>query len=116
MTTSKGNRFASFQGIRFAQPPTGELRFRSPRPYIYPGNETVKVDGVSTIQCPQYDGDEFVGQEDCLFLNIYVPEDAITEGVEKSVMLWIHGGALIVGSNSMEVGFNTLPMLLLTMM
>ena len=109
MTTSKGNRFASFQGIRYGQPPTGELRFKSPRPFEYSQNETVIVDGISTIQCPQYEGDDFKGQEDCLFLNIYVPEDAIMDGVEKSVMIWIHGGSLIVGSNSMEVGFKYSP-------
>lgn len=109
MTTNKGNNFASFQGIRYGQPPTGELRFKSPQLYQYSPNETVIVDGVSTIQCPQYEGDDFKGQEDCLFLNIYVPEDAIMNGISKSVMLWIHGGALVVGSNSIEVGFKYSP-------
>ena len=34
-TTSTSNKFASFQGIRYAQPPTGELRFTFPQPYVY---------------------------------------------------------------------------------
>ena len=32
-TTSESNQFASFQGIRFAQPPTGPLRFKPAVPF-----------------------------------------------------------------------------------
>ncbi|XP_013211003.1 liver carboxylesterase-like [Microtus ochrogaster] len=41
--------------------------------------------------------------EDCLYLNIYTPTHA-REGSNLPVMVWIHGGALIVGMASMNDG------------
>ena len=44
-----------------------------------------------------------IGQEDCLLLNVYVPETAIDNPDDKlPVMFWIHGGALTAGSNNYE--------------
>ena len=34
--TPQGTQFASFQGIRYAEPPIGNLRFKSPVPYKMP--------------------------------------------------------------------------------
>ena len=42
------------------------------------------------------------GQEDCLLLNIYVPAEALNKGKQMPVMVWIHGGALIHGSNRFD--------------
>ena len=59
----------------------------------------------SNVICPQLANGVPIGQEDCLFLNIYVPEKVLNH-VEKSfnvlvpVMFWIHGGSLLTGSNS----------------
>ena len=40
------------------------------------------------------------GQEDCLLLNVYVPETAFDNLDDKlPVMFWIHGGSLTAGSN-----------------
>ena len=36
--------------------------------------------------------------EDCLFLNVYTPENESSHGVGYSVMIWIHGGAYVFGS------------------
>ena len=74
----------------------------------------VDVSSESKVQCPQYDclSKAKVGVEDCLLLNIYVPDNAIphssagnikmpvsTSGnVRLPVMVWIHGGAFIMGS------------------
>jgi len=110
MTTLTGKKFASFQGIRYAQPPVGELRFRSPKPYMDAAGATVNVSGVSTVQCPQYNGYNEEGQEDCLMLNVYVPESAFDDVDElMSVMVWVHGGSLVKGTNSMQVGFKYSP-------
>ena len=56
----------------------------------------------SNVACPQIYYTSPVGQEDCLFLNVYVPEKVFTEGISEylPVMAWIHGGALEVGWNS----------------
>ena len=44
-----------------------------------------------------------IGQEDCLLLNVYVPETSIDNPDDKlPVMFWIHGGALTAGSNNYE--------------
>ena len=68
----------------------------------------VDASGISTIMCPQFDSTTFadkLGQEDCLVLNIYVPEAALEEGAAKrSVMIWIHGGGLVFGANTMDTG------------
>ena len=51
--------------------------------------------------CPQIDNYGVLsGQEDCLMLNIYVPEVAFESALP--VMAWIHGGALIRGSNQIQ--------------
>jgi len=54
--------------------------------------------------CPQksswYDPWHVVGQEDCLFLNVYVPET--NEQVPLPVMVWIHGGALLAGAGTFQ--------------
>ena len=43
------------------------------------------------------------GQEDCLLLNVYVPETAFDNLDDKlPVMFWIHGGSLTAGSNIYE--------------
>jgi len=36
------------------------------------------------------------GTEDCLHLNIYVPDNADSD--PKAVMVWIHGGGYFTGS------------------
>ena len=40
------------------------------------------------------------GSEDCLFLNVFLPEGTLTSSDPKAVMVWIHGGAFIEGSSS----------------
>ena len=69
-------RFASYQGIRYGLPPIGNLRFKAPLPY-FPEEGTFDVAPISSIMCPQIDytkQDSYAGQEDCLMLNVYVPE------------------------------------------
>ena len=105
-TQNSSRRYASFQGIRYAQPPTLELRFKSPEPYIEEEG-VYDVSMESNVICPQLANGVPIGQEDCLFLNIYVPEKVLNHA-EKSfnahvpVMFWIHGGSLLTGSNSFQ--------------
>jgi len=94
--TDLGTQYASFQGVQYAQHPTGELRFRPPQPYDT-GEILFDVSGVSEVMCPQIVDDKLVGQEDCLLLNIYVPHT--DDQGPLPVMVWVHGGALLFGSN-----------------
>ena len=98
--------FVAFQGIRYAESPVNKLRFKTPRPFTY--SEGVHdVSQESTVRCPQWhrmsNGNRALwGQEDCLLLNIYVPDDVFfnpEDNLELPVMVWIHGGALINGAN-----------------
>ncbi|XP_060248095.1 carboxylesterase 3 isoform X5 [Meriones unguiculatus] len=41
--------------------------------------------------------------EDCLILNIYSPSE-VTAGTRRPVMVWIHGGSLMVGSATSQDG------------
>jgi para-nitrobenzyl esterase len=76
----------AFLGVRYAAPPTGCLRFSSPR-------EAVFVSGITPTQampprCIQIFNGSTLGDEDCLFLNVWAPNDTATH----PVMVWLHGG------------------------
>ncbi|XP_076428125.1 pyrethroid hydrolase Ces2e-like [Peromyscus maniculatus bairdii] len=104
----------TFLGIPFAKPPVGPLRFAPPEaPEPWSGVR----DGTSyPAMCLQSDMMDSEGlkmlklimppismSEDCLYLNIYTPTHA-HEGSNLPVMVWIHGGALVVGMASMYDG------------
>lgn len=88
-----GNGYA-FKGIPYATPPVGELRYTAPQPApAWEGVLTTDAFGGSCIQPASTFGTE-VSTEDCLYLNVYAPENA--DGLP--VMVWIHGGAFETGS------------------
>ena len=107
---SENSKFASFQEIRYALPPTGNYRFQSPQKYFPEKGTSYDVGSKSKVVCPQIsnqesDGSPIIeGEEDCLFLNVYVPKiamDNINE-IQLPVMIFIHGGSLIVGSGNYD--------------
>ena len=80
-TTSNSVSYASFQGIPFAAPPIGELRLNPPT-LPTPWETTLNVTGDSSKVCPQLSATtsgDVIGEEDCLYLNVYTP--AITSGM-----------------------------------
>uniref|UniRef100_A0A670YFL8 Carboxylic ester hydrolase n=1 Tax=Pseudonaja textilis TaxID=8673 RepID=A0A670YFL8_PSETE len=101
-----------FLGIPYAKPPVGSLRF-SPPQLAEPWT------GVrdATSYPPMCLQDPLVGQalsdafgntgqrislrvtEDCLYLNIYVPAHS-DKAEQLPVMVWIHGGGLVIGAAS----------------
>ena len=91
----------SWKGVRYAAPPVGELRFRAPQP-PQPWTEVVDADSYGFV-CPQPPVPNFpldLGareNEDCLFLNIWAPPGT-RPGDNKPVMVWLHGGAYVMGS------------------
>ena len=103
ISTKNSNEYAAFQGIRYAQAPVGDLRFKSPIAYTYDKN-LIDVSTESEVQCPQINLilQKLEGEEDCLLLNIYTPKNVITDGNSTNpklpVMIWIHGGGFTFGS------------------
>ncbi|KAK8750430.1 hypothetical protein OTU49_014823 [Cherax quadricarinatus] len=108
MQTINNRTIYAFQGIRYGKPPTGDFRFKKTEPADpYPENDTVVANHLGNM-CPQrgllYHGP--VGDEDCLFLNVYTPylPDELEQkhnGTLLPVMLFIHGGAFISGDASL---------------
>ncbi|XP_051035455.1 neuroligin-3 isoform X3 [Phodopus roborovskii] len=113
-----------YLGVPYAAPPVGEKRFLPPEPppswsgirnathfppvcpqnihtavpeVMLPVWFTANLDIVATyIQEPN---------EDCLYLNVYVPtEDDIRDSGAKPVMVYIHGGSYMEGTGNMIDG------------
>jgi para-nitrobenzyl esterase len=105
----------AWRGLPFAAPPVGDLRWRAPRPAAsWPG---ARVAATFAERCAQMsnrlnegEGIEpglFLGSEDCLYLDIYAPPDAMEKagaGEKLPVMVWIHGGSNVWGRASAYEG------------
>ncbi|MGP3950029.1 carboxylesterase/lipase family protein [Streptomyces sp. 7N604] len=100
-----------FQGIPYAAPPTGELRWRPPKP-ARPWSG-VRDASSPASPCPQIpltllpDGSPILPgesnrtgstSEDCLYLNVWTPTR--TSGGRLPVLVWLHGGGNTYGAGS----------------
>lgn len=87
-----------FLGIPYAAPPVGALRWKPPRA-IAPWTTALDASKKGP-QCAQLDpiGGEFAtaSSEDCLTLNVWTPAKPKSE--KLPVMVWVHGGAFVLGS------------------
>jgi para-nitrobenzyl esterase len=93
----------SFKGIPYAAPPTGELRWRAPQPVkAWQGERDASA---FCANCAQAGWGQVAGtivqglSEDCLFLNLWLPEGT-QAGAKLPVMVWIHGGGFVGGSGA----------------
>lgn len=95
-----------FLGIRYAQAPVGDLRWRPPRR----AERAVGIQDATQFgnHCPQPASPFGLASatEDCLFLNVFTPlhSSAGRDGDRDHagrlpVMFWMHGGALVVGES-----------------
>lgn len=98
--TINGKTILAFEGIPYAEPPVGDLRFQGPKS-SKPWNGTWQANNLYT--CLQYfqftkpNEDPIRGDEDCLYLNIYTPEKK-TKLLD--VIVHLHGGAFMFNSGS----------------
>ncbi|XP_044617443.2 liver carboxylesterase-like isoform X1 [Equus asinus] len=103
---------AVFLGVPFAKPPLGSLRFAPPQPAdpwpfvknatSYPpmcSQDAVMGEMLSEFLTNRKENMPLKFSEDCLYLNIYTPAD-LTKKSRLPVMVWIHGGGLIIGGAS----------------
>ncbi|XP_046580393.1 para-nitrobenzyl esterase-like [Haliotis rubra] len=95
-----------FKGIPYAEPPVNQNRWKAPVPLsnstgtCWSGTYDATTFGT---QCTQpinnTDFTHSVGNEDCLYLNVWSP--SLDGSDSLPVMVWIHGGDLVVGNGSM---------------
>jgi para-nitrobenzyl esterase len=102
------NQQYAFKGIPYAAAPIGKLRWLPPQPVTpWNGIRPAKEFGPVALQNPM-PGAAMVGnlamdelqKEDCLFLNVWTPG---LDHRRRPVMVWIHGGAFIIGSGSQKM-------------
>ena len=101
-TQSSDSKVQIFEGIPFAAPPVGELRWKAPQPAaawsgIRPANEF----GARCMQGHIYGDMVFRDNgpsEDCLYLNVWTP--AASADAHLPVMVWIYGGGFAAGAAS----------------
>jgi para-nitrobenzyl esterase len=102
-----GTRFgpagASFLGIPYAAPPVGRLRWASPQePAAWSGIRDATYYRSACPQLPSPWLPEMLGRkemqtsEDCLYLNVWTPR--LKTATPPPVMVWIHGGGNVEGS------------------
>ncbi|XP_072375762.1 venom carboxylesterase-6-like [Diabrotica undecimpunctata] len=104
LKTRNNRKFSGFNGIPFAKPPVGELRFQPPVPND-PWEGQLNATGVHA-ECPQRDvyrrSPKISGEEDCLYLNVYTPKLSNFENDLLPVMIWFHGGGLLCGGGNSD--------------
>lgn len=103
--------YKAYLGIRYAKAPVGDLRFRAPEETdswegIYQadhfGNICLQTGTDGFYKKEFYSDPEFTPEmsEDCLYLNIWVPDDAMKGQTNYPVAMYIHGGAFVNGYGS----------------
>lgn len=96
--------FTEKSRIRYAAPPTGPLRWQPPqapsvdRSHILRG-DTLPQNCPQSQWAPLESGFNFTGNEDCLFLSVYAPPNAL----HLPVLVFIHGGGYGRGQGNMDM-------------
>lgn len=112
---TKQDKVYQFLGIPFAKPPVGALRWKAPEPSV--AWSDILLAQKYAPACPQImrkidaekenngelealqTSETFIGDEDCLYLNIWTPANAN----KKPVMVFIHGGGNQRGATNMAL-------------
>ncbi|KAE8752496.1 Carboxyl/Cholinesterase 02 [Frankliniella occidentalis] len=127
-TSTANKKYMAFYGIPYARPPVGDLRFKAPQPAVpWEGVRAAQTEGdfcpqpaATNIMKPQAsvktaaDALKMVASlpgaarhaakhmlhmsEDCLYLNVYTPLEALPVDKPLPVLVWIHDGGFVFGS------------------
>ncbi|XP_072397540.1 juvenile hormone esterase-like [Diabrotica undecimpunctata] len=100
-TDLNGEKFHSFLCIPYGKAPIGELRFKAPLP-VEPWEgvkQVITEDKIAFQKNILFNPNAYVGQEDCLSLHVFTKKLPTEENKLKPVMVFIHGGAFVLGSH-----------------
>ncbi len=114
-----------FLGVRYAQPPVGQLRFQAPvKPSMLAVEQAAASYGQAAVQmrsgagAAAYpplvqaamteafkppEGNKAEGDEDCLMLNVYAQKTGAEAGATRPVMVWLHGGGFSYGQAGLNI-------------
>ncbi|XP_015604346.1 esterase FE4 [Cephus cinctus] len=94
----EGGKYLAFNGIPYAEPPVGQLRFKEPQPpKAWSGIRDAQKEGSAAIQLNILSStNEITGSEDCLYLNV----STNSLSGKRAVIVWIHGGGFWTGCGS----------------
>lgn len=99
-TVEGKNDYYAFQGIPYAKPPVGDLRFQPPVPI---GQWTEVLQTISdSPKCVQTNKAEIHGVEDCLYISIYTPQLPDLSKPLLPVMVYIYGGGFDTGTSEYD--------------
>ncbi|KAL2827396.1 carboxylesterase family protein [Aspergillus cavernicola] len=102
----------TFRNIRYAAPPLGELRWAEPSPpKFFPdvqdgsyGHNCIPAAVPDSFDSPIFENITKNAAEDCLFLDVYVPGNALVNPTSSiPVVVWIHGGGFVTGSKDQAI-------------
>ncbi|XP_065371728.1 juvenile hormone esterase-like [Calliphora vicina] len=95
MDSRLGNKFWAFRGVRYGQPPVGEMRFQNPQPVKAWTPEVYDATKDGPI-CSQVTDNLTNISEDCLRLNVYTKDTKD----RKPVIVYLHPGGFYSGGTS----------------
>jgi para-nitrobenzyl esterase len=102
------DNIAFFGGIPYTKAPVGELRWRAPVA-VEPWDNIHDATKFGAVCLQPEHNKQFIKyvknqSEDCLTLNVWTPYGVNKKAVPNMpVMVWIHGGAFVIGSGSFPI-------------
>jgi para-nitrobenzyl esterase len=94
-----GTDILVFKGIPYAAAPTGDRRWRPPAdaPAWTDATRDATAFGPACMQAANV-----AKSEDCLFVNVWAPRDAMATRKKLPVMVWVYGGSFHGGSGNID--------------